>query len=172
MYTVLTMHKDAQIVLYLYGPAASGKTMFANFMCALIGRDRVVHITLKNLNTDRFKLYNLRDKALICIADAERYEADSSVIKRIVGSDPLSANAKYVQGSLPISHVGNLMIVSKHLFKSKDNTAALARRLLPFSVEPRKVQGEMKVQPQRPLLTPNGFDFVGPGNLELPGILN
>lgn len=142
--------------------------MFANFLSALIGRQRVIYTSLRNLNTDRFETYNLRFKSLINITDAERYEADVPILKQIVGSDPINANAKYVQGSIEIKRLGNLMIVSNHPFKTKDNTAALMRRLVPFkaSLPPAAVQIE------GPLLSPLDDVFVGPGSEELPGILN
>jgi phage/plasmid-associated DNA primase len=168
MHTVLTMNKKAQVFLYLYGPAGAGKTMFANYLAALIGRERVIYTSLKNLNTDRFETYNLRFKALINITDAERYEADVPILKQIVGSDPINANAKYVQGSIEIKRIGNLMIVSNHPFKSKDNSAALMRRLIPFKVtafDKYKSDGV-------PLLEPTDGGFIGPGLHELPGILN
>jgi putative DNA primase/helicase len=139
-HTVICGSKEAQVFFYLYGPAASGKTMLSNYLAALIGRDRVIYTTLKKLNTDHFELYNLRFKALIQISDSERYELDIPILKQLVGSDPIHASVKYVQGSFPLKHIGNLMIISNHEFKSKDNTAAIVRRIVPFCSSPRKLK--------------------------------
>jgi phage/plasmid-associated DNA primase len=139
-HTVICGSKEAQVFFYLYGPAASGKTMLSNYLAALIGRDRVIYTTLKKLNTDMFELYNLRFKALIQISDSERYELDIPILKQLVGSDPIHASVKYVQGSFPLKHIGNLMIISNHEFKSKDNTAAIVRRIVPFCSSPRKLK--------------------------------
>lgn len=168
MHTVLTYSKKVQIFLYLYGPAGSGKTMFSNFLAALIGRERVIYTTLKNLNTDRFEIYNLRFKSLINISDAERFEADVPILKQIVGSDPLNANIKYIQGSVEIKKVGNVMIVSNHPFKSRDNSSALLRRLVPFQTT---FDHTLK-KGRTPLVEPHEDGFQGPGISELPGILN
>ena len=170
MHAVVTGCKKAQVFLYLYGPAGSGKTMFANFLTAVIGRDRVVYTTLKSLNTDRFEVYNIRFKNLINISDAARYEADVPILKQIVGSDPISANAKYVQGTFQLTRTGLVMITSNHPFKTRDNTAAMLRRLIPFKTTLSPIQDIYK--DGEPLIFPSDNGFAGPGTSELPGILN
>ena len=168
MYMVVTGSKKAQVFLYLYGPAGSGKTMFANFLSAVIGRERVIYTSLKALNTDKFETYNLRFKNLINIPDAARYETDAPVLKQLTGNDPIEARAKYIQGTFKVKRVGNIMITSNHAFKSRDNTPAMLRRLIPFLTP----QTHTKYKQGEPLIYPTPSGFEGPGVGELSGILN
>jgi len=168
MYAVLTASKKAQVFIYLYGPAGSGKTMFSNYLAAIIGRERVIYTTLKALNTDKFEPYNLRFKNLINIPDATRYETDVPVLKQLTGNDPIEARAKYIQGTFEVKKVGNVMVTSNHAFKSRDNTPAMMRRLIPFLTTQKHTKHKQGV----PLIYTTESGFEGPGVSELPGILN
>lgn len=139
--------------------------MLAHLISALIGPKRVIHTTLKSLNSDNFETFNLAGKPLIMISDSEDYEGDLSVLKQIVGGDIIKGRAKYVQGSFDIANTGNVMVVANIPFTSKETSNAINRRLLIF---PALHKSSSRV----PLLLRIGNLYEGPLVKELGGILN
>lgn len=167
MRVVLAGSKSAQVFLYILGPGSTGKSVFANTLVALVGKDRVIQTTLKNLNTDVFELYNLIGKPLIMISDSELYTGDLSLLKQIVGNDKIQGRAKYVQGTFDIKKTGNVMIVANVLFSNKDQSTAVTRRLLPFIADNITNKRELLIEPDS-----SEIGFNGVLSQELSGILN
>lgn len=167
MRVVLAGEKSAQVFLYVFGPGSTGKSVFANVLIALIGKERVIQTTLKNLNTDVFELYNLIGKPLIMISDSELYTGDLSVLKQIVGNDSIQGRAKYIQGAFDIAQTGNVMVVANVLFTSKDQSTAVSRRLLVFPADAISHSRKVLIEPDD-----SARGFFGPLASELPGILN
>lgn len=165
MRVVLEGYKQSQVFLYVLGPGGTGKTMFANTLMALLGRDRVIQTSLKALNHDQFETYNLIGKPLIMISEADSYSGELVILKQIVGNDTIKGRAKYVQGSFDIHETGNVMVVSNNPFASKEGSTAIMRRLLIFPATKIHTGRLALIEP-----TSNGFE--GPLALELPGILN
>jgi len=164
MRVVLAGSKSAQVFLYIYGPGSTGKSVFANTLIALLGTKRVVHTSLKALNTDQFETYNLIGKPLIMIADSELYEGDLTILKQITGGDVIAGRAKYVQEAFEIRETGNVMIIANAPFFSKESGNAVIRRLLLFVAN-------NVVQRKKVLIESRGGDYVGPLVDELPQIL-
>jgi putative DNA primase/helicase len=167
MRVILAGNKEAQVFLYLVGPGATGKSVFANVVMALVGKDRVVQTTLKNLNTDIFELYNIIGKPLIMISDSEFYTGDMSIIKQITGNDKLHGRAKYVQGSFEIAVTGNIICVGNQLFSTREQSNAITRRLIPFLADNISTSRKVLIEPNA-----SAVGFYGPLADELPGILN
>lgn len=164
MRVVLASSKSAQVFLYIFGPGSTGKSVFANTLNALLGSKRVVHTSLKALNTDQFETYNLVGKPLIVIADSELYEGDLNILKQITGNDVISGRAKYVQGAFEIHKTGNVMIIANVPFFSRESGNAIQRRLLLFVAD--KIVTNRKL-----LIEPQSGGFFGPLADELPQIL-
>lgn len=164
MRTVIAVNKNAQVFLYVVGAGATGKSIFGHILAALIGFDRVVHTTLKSLNSDNFETYNLAGKPLIMISDSEEYVGDLAILKQIVGNDAIKGRAKYVQGAFNITNTGNIMIIANIPFTARETSNAISRRLLVFPAN--NISKERK-----PLIEHWSGAFRGPLANELSGIL-
>lgn len=164
MRVVLAGSKSAQVFLYIYGPGSTGKSVFASTLIALLGSRRVVHTSLKALNTDQFETYNLIGKPLIVVADSEMFEGDLTILKQITGGDAIAGRAKYVQGAFEIRKTGNVMIIANVPFFSRESGNAIQRRLLLFIADNIATQKKL-------LIESKGANYEGPLAEELPHIL-
>ncbi len=152
--------------MYISGPGATGKSVFAHVLSALLSPEAVVATRLKDLNQDKFEVINLAKRDFVIINDVEDYTGDMSVLKAFVGQDILKGSRKYVQGTFKVQAEGIIIALANHPFSSsKDSGAALSRRLLPF-------QTTIVSKSRVPLITPAFSGYTGALVAELPGILN
>jgi phage/plasmid-associated DNA primase len=132
VYTIVTGDTRAQVFFYIFGPAASGKSVFSQTVAALLPEQVVVTTTLRDLAKDKFEVVNLGNKMLVTLADAEDFTGELSVLKAFVGQDTLKGSRKHVQGTVQITPVGLMMIVANHPFSATRDSGALGRRLWCF----------------------------------------
>jgi len=153
--------------MYVFGPGATGKSMFGITLSAILPSDQVTISSMRSLNRNEFEVINLSNKALVIMNDIDDYSGDLNILKAFVGGDMLQGSIKYVQGSFKVRPAGLLLVLANHAFASRrDAGGALARRILPIPA--RNISKE-----RTPLLaaTSDGT-FTGILAPELPGILN
>jgi P4 family phage/plasmid primase-like protien len=165
LYAIVYQRTDLQVFLSMWGIGGSGKSIFTNVACLMVGDDGVHSTSLKALNEDQFEIMNLLGKKLILISDAERYSANFSIVKAYVGGDPMRGRRMFKQGTVEVRADGIIAIVANQPLAIKDSSNAIMRRMRPFKTKKSFVN-------ERRLLT--CVDGVWEGDLvdELPGIFN
>ncbi len=158
-------YKGTQTFIYVQGQAKTGKSLLGHIASCLIGDTGTVVTSLRSLNNDPFEIYNLKDKQLIIVSDTESYSGDLSILKQVVGGDPLKGRIKFVQGNMDLYVSGILMIIGNYGINSQDSSGALQRRM-------RLFKADKIVKNSRPLLYRDGINWGGPLVDELPGIFN
>ncbi len=158
-------YKGTQTFIYIQGQAKTGKSVLGHIATCLIGDKGTIVTSLRSLNNDPFEIYNLKDKHLIIVSDTEYYSGDLSILKQVVGGDPLKGRIKFVQGNVDLYVSGILMIIGNYGINSQDSSGALQRRM-------RLFKADKVVENSTPLLYRNGQDWNGPLVKELPGVFN
>lgn len=122
-------YNQTQTFLYLFGPGASGKSVFAQICIALVSQDKTISTSLAQMNRDNFEAMNYKDKRLILINESEQYRGPLYRLKQVTGGDMLSGREKNVQGSFDFTYNGLVLVISNHPFQSTEPTNALKRRV-------------------------------------------
>jgi putative DNA primase/helicase len=87
-----------QKALLLIGGGGTGKSTFLKLLSRFLGAENCSHLSLKEIEEDRFKPAQLIGKLLNTFADLPAGVLEStSIFKLIVGEDPISAERKYGQ---------------------------------------------------------------------------
>jgi P4 family phage/plasmid primase-like protien len=165
LYALITNRLHNQVFIVLRGRAATGKSTMAHIATALVGKEATITSSLRSLNSDAFEIINLQGKKLISISDSEEYHGDLSVLKQIVGGDPLKGRQKYIQGSFEVQPEGMVLIVGNHPLRTRDTGNAILRRMRVFLAE-------RVFHTREDLIKFDGTRWIGPLAEELPGIFN
>ena len=116
-----------QILLNIYGPGGTGKTVYQLLATALVGLHNVGGTTLSNIETNRFETAGLIDKLLVIVADSPRYRGEVSTLKAMTGGDPIRIERKYQSSGTATFH-GNIIIVGNQPLHVNDLTSGWTRR--------------------------------------------
>lgn len=155
---LLMFGNPLQTAVILQGPGGNGKSTFLRVLQAMIGKQNVSALSLRQITEDRFALAGLLGKTANLAGDIDsRYLGDSSRFKQVVGGDLIEVERKYGQ---PFSFEPYAVPVfsANEFWKTGDTTHGYWRRWLPIPF-PYPVVGK------RPL---NEADLFA----ETPGIFN
>lgn len=164
---ILLSKVNFQVVIYLYGPGASGKSQLTSLLKALIGNTSVMSTTLDALSHDKFEIINFLGKKLILVNDSDGSLKNSSTVKAYSGNDELRGRNMFQALTQNIMPEGLMVIVSNnpiHL-EQKDFNNGLSRRM--------KTYETFKTTNSRtPLITRFDNKWEGPLVKELSAIYN
>lgn len=134
-YMFYRSHTPAQEMLFFKGNGGEGKSTFIAYLSNhILGSDNVSAVTPQDLSNDRFQVVELLGKsANICADVLDDYIEDSSILKRLTGGDPVTAQFKGIQGFKMINY-SKLIFSANRLPKFKDHTKGFSDRLavVPF----------------------------------------
>ena len=163
---VLLMSKvTVQKFMYIVGQAATGKSQLALLFTALVGKRATVTTGLKALHSDAFEVDNLRNKRLILVSEAGKYQGELETLKKITGNDALAGRKKFLQGSSEVVVEGMVVMVSNVEFSIYDPTGSIPRRIV-------IIRADNVSEERDPLIQFTKKKWVGPLADELPGIFN
>ena len=147
-------------VLLLYGSGANGKSVFADIVTALIGRENISHCSLQGLTKpDSYDVAELSDK-LLNYATEINGKLETSTFKQLVSGEAISVRKIYGT-PFTMENYAKLIFNCNQLPKEVEHTKAFFRRFLivPFGVT-------IPDHEQNPFLA---RDII---NTELSGIFN
>ncbi len=97
--TILLSTTDFQIIVYIWGPGGTGKSMLPTLLIALLGDQSRISMTLSALSNDQFEVSNLGGKKIVLINDTNGIMKDPSVLKAYSDGDLLRDRKHPVQGN-------------------------------------------------------------------------
>lgn len=166
--TIVLSKLDFQVILYIHGPGASGKSILTTVCTALTGENSVITTSLTALQSDQFELSNLGGKKLVLISDTSGILNDPSKIKAYSGQDALRGRNMHTQGTYEVIPEGIMLFVGNQPLEVDDSGNAVERRLRTFST--------VRVTDSRVSLIKRGKTvnepWLGALARELPGIFN
>ena len=123
-----------QRFLILDGTANGGKGTLVRIIQALVGLENSYQLRTEVL-MERFETYRYRGKTLLIGPDAPGdflMQRGASMLKVLVGGDPISAEGKGLNGDFPMFGTFNIVMTcnSRLRIRLEDDTAAWRRRLL------------------------------------------
>ncbi|MCX7795284.1 MAG: phage/plasmid primase, P4 family [bacterium] len=128
---------EYQKIFFLFGRGSNGKSTFARVLERMLGRENVAHISLKELQENRFAGAYLYHKLANISGELEYAELKNTrLIKQLCGEDTITVERKYKN---PFSYLNyaKLIFLTNEIPKSRDTTEAFYRRL--FLIEfPKK----------------------------------
>ena len=117
-----------QKVFFLLGPGSNGKSTFSNILVNLVGRGQVAALGLDEIQGDKFSTVNLRDKLINISGEiADTSLKSTSVLKKLSGSDSISANRKF-QSRISFTNFAKLIFLANKLPRTYDDSPAFFRR--------------------------------------------
>ncbi|HZK24909.1 MAG TPA: phage/plasmid primase, P4 family [Oscillospiraceae bacterium] len=160
----LTSDTSAQKCFFLFGKGANGKSILAEIMLNLCGKENVSAIPIKDLSKP-FSRYELVDKLLNLATENEVSEKglNTTHFKAIVAGDPIQVEKKHEQ-SFTYQPVCKLVFSLNNLPYTKDRSLGFQRRLIviPFN----------KTFREDDPMTKNYNELLDSLLAELSGILN
>lgn len=128
---------EYQKLFFLFGRGSNGKSTFARVLERMLGRENVAHISLRELQENRFAGAQLYRKLANISGELEYAELKNTrLIKQLCGEDTITVERKYRD---PFSYLNyaKLIFLTNEIPKSRDTTEAFYRRL--FLIEfPKK----------------------------------
>ena len=123
----------AQRFLILDGNAATGKTQIANLIKSLVGAENATQLPTALL-LERFEIFRFVGKTLLLAPDVAGdflNRAGATVLKALIGGDPLTAEAKGSNGGFDLAGNFNVLITSNTRLRVRlDGDAGAWRRRL------------------------------------------
>ena len=156
-----------QVIFYLYGPGASGKSQFTTLLKALIGTPSIMSTTLDALSSDGFAVINFIGKTLVLINDTSGKLKESSTIKPYNGGDELRGRTMFNAITENILPEGIMFIVGNEplTLDKGDYNDGMARRLKSYETVRTTTN-------RSPLIARNENGWHGLLVPELPAIYN
>ncbi len=166
LYTIVFIMLKFQVFIYIFGPGASGKSMFTNLLMPLLGEQSVISTTLQALSSDQFEVINLSGKKLVFINDTPGMITNTHTIKAYSGQDSLRRRAMHTQGTYNVTPESIIVAVGNDPLVTQDVRNAIKRRMRAF--ETSIVSTECKY-----LIIRKKYNiWEKPLSKELPGIFN
>jgi len=129
-----------QKFFFLYGAGGNGKSVFANIVAKVLGKENIKSITPDQFQNNRFAAAGMAGK-LANLAGEIKYEMlrDTDILKRLVGGDLIRAEKKY-RNPFYFKNYAKLIFNTNELPRTADKTRAFYRRL--YLIEfPNKFEG-------------------------------
>ena len=121
----------------LYGRGSNGKGLFARIIERLLGQDNISHVTLGEIQRDRFSGSRLYQKLANVCGELEYEEIkNTGLLKQLCGGDYLEKDRKYRE-PIKFQNYAKLIFLTNEIPRSTDTTEAFYRRL--FLIEFPKV---------------------------------
>jgi len=121
--------------------------------------------TLKQLENNRFETANIYGKRLVAIEEAHKYGGSVSVLKSMIGQDPLRLERKNQQQTGSFIYEGQTIMMSNERFVTNDHTSGIERRRITVEFSHRISQEERASWDAR-----GGEEAIL--YTEIPGIIN
>ncbi|GIU72266.1 MAG: hypothetical protein KatS3mg003_1745 [Candidatus Nitrosocaldaceae archaeon] len=119
---------EYQYALMLIGKGANGKSTLLSFYKHMLGRENVSHVSIHDLEYNRFAVAELDNKIANIFADIKRLELTStSNLKAIISKDPIKAERKYGQ-LFTLYPIAYLIFSCNELPEVSEDTLAWFRR--------------------------------------------
>ncbi len=126
--TITERGAELQRFMELVGVGGAGKGTILRLIQELLGKDNYTVTTLSALENNGFETATMFGKKAVFITDAEKFSKDISVIKSVVGGDPLRHEKKGVQMTGSFIFNGVLWVAANSPIKSSDSSNAMHRR--------------------------------------------
>ena len=136
-----------QRLFILYGRGSNGKSLFSRIIEKFLGQDNISHVTLGEIQKDKFSGSRLYHKLANVCGELEYEEIKSTgLLKQLCGGDYLEKDRKYRE-PIKFQNYAKLIFLTNEIPRSTDTTEAFYRRL--FLIEFPKVfkeKPELEVQ--------------------------
>lgn len=155
--------------LEITGPSNTGKSVLANLLVALVGKENHAAGKLQRLEdaSQRFETLNLRGKRLAVFSECQDYSGQLQTLKALTGGDSIPAEMKGGR-HLEFTFMGGVVLVGNGPIRASDPTGAVINRRRSLRVTKVVTAGA-----ERKLLEPDGMGgWVGELVAELPGLVN
>ncbi len=143
---LFTSGNKLNLLPMITGIAGGGKSVFANILTAIFGKDKIADLKLQEIEKNTHATSSLVNKHLNIIQDSDDSAINNnSLIKQITGNDPLQVNPKHVDSFvLPKEEVPKSILICNSLPHFKRLEPALLERFLiiEFNVKFRGTDNE------------------------------
>ncbi|MBC7319528.1 hypothetical protein H5T89_02685 [bacterium] len=128
---------EYQKMFFLFGRGSNGKSTFANILERMLGKQNVSHVTLREIQENRFAGAQLYRKLANISGELEYTELKNTrLLKQLCGEDTITVERKY-RDPFNYLNYAKLIFLTNEIPKSRDTTPAFYRRL--FLIEfPKK----------------------------------
>jgi P4 family phage/plasmid primase-like protien len=148
----------------LQGQGRNGKSVLANILTCLIGRENISSVPLECFNSENFMLSHTYGKLANIVSDQNRIDRfNEGMLKQFVSREPIMFNRKH-KDSFIAKPTAFLTIICNEEPQIYDSTDGVWRRVIPFRLTNQVEKG----QEDRKLLSPEFW--MGSG--ELAGVFN
>lgn len=131
---IVTSQLNYHIIIFLHGPAASGKTVLTTLLKALVGHESVMSSTLEALSSDHCEVSNFPGKKMILVNDTNGILRDSATLKAFSGMDELRGRAMFQGITTSVEPEGVIVIVGNESLSldKPDYNDGFTRRIRPY----------------------------------------
>ncbi|GIU72425.1 MAG: hypothetical protein KatS3mg003_1904 [Candidatus Nitrosocaldaceae archaeon] len=127
--------QEIQKAIMFIGEGANGKSTLLNFFETMLGKKNVSHVSLHDLEYDRFKVAELDNKLANIFADIKKLELTStSKLKAIIAGDPITVERKYSH-PFDITNLPRLYFSANALPETPDDSISWFRRWIIIKFE-------------------------------------
>lgn len=115
----------------LVGEGANGKSTFLNLLSELLGNENIANVTLQELLTRPFIRAKIHGKLANIFADLPSKALTgegSGIFKALTGNDMISAERKFVQGTIEFRNYAKFAFSCNQIPRTNDDTDAFWRR--------------------------------------------
>ena len=152
----------------LFGSGDNGKSVFIKLIESFVGRQNTSHVTLQDLDSDRFSSADLYGKLVNVFADLKATKLSSTGnFKTLVSGDSVRAQHKYGQPFSFRNHA-KLVFSANRIPDSDDTSHAYYKRWLILPFERSFTEGTKDINLIHKLTTPK--ELFGLLNLALVGL--
>lgn len=129
---LFTSGNKLNLLPFLSGVSGGGKSVFANILTEIFGKDKVADLKLQEIDKNTHATSSLVNKHLNIIQDSDSSTINNnSLIKQITGNDPLQVNPKHTAPFvLPKEEVPKTIVVCNNIPFFKKLEPALLERFL------------------------------------------
>ena len=118
-----------QKMFFLFGRGSNGKSTFAKVLELMLGKDNVSHVSLREIQDNRFAKAQLYRKLANISGELEYTELkNTSILKQLSGEDTITMDRKYKE-PFTYRNYAKLIFLTNEINKSRDTTEAFYRRL-------------------------------------------
>lgn len=129
---LFTSGNRLNVLPLIIGTSGGGKSVFANILTAIFGKDRIADLKLQQIEKDPHATSSLINKHLNIIQDSDDSSIkNNSLIKQLTGNDPMQVNPKYLNPFvLPPEEVPKSILIGNNIPDFNRLEEALVERFL------------------------------------------